>query len=75
MFKRRRDLQKLLDTTRKNLLEVEDAIGERNKLIKCQLEQIIELKKKIVDLEYNVEFLVDNLSPQKKKLARTENQN
>ena len=75
MFKRRRDLQKLLDATRKNLLDVEDAIGERNKMIKCQVEQISELKKKIVDLEYNVEFLVDNLSPQKKKLVRTENQN
>lgn len=34
-----------------------------------------ELRAKIVDLENNVEFLYNNLTPAKKKLARPDNQN
>ena len=34
-----------------------------------------ELRNKIIDLENNVEFLFNNLSAQKKKLIRPDNQN
>lgn len=34
-----------------------------------------ELRARIVDLENNVEFLYNNLTPTKKKLARPDNQN
>ena len=39
------------------------------------LEELEEYKRKITDLENNVEFLYNNLSAQKKKLIRPGNQN
>ena len=39
------------------------------------LENAREYRARITDLENNVEFLTNNLTPQKKKLVRPENQN
>lgn len=46
----------------------------RDKFIKKQMEINLAQKNKITDLENNIEFLVNNLSAQKKKLVRPENQ-
>lgn len=75
MFKRRKEMQALINASRKSLAEAEERIDERNKLIKNQAEEIKALKDRIVDLENNIEFLYNNLSTSKKKLVRPENQN
>ena len=74
MFKRIKEMQGLIDASRKSLADAEYKIVERNKLIKCQAEQIKQLKDRIVDLENNIEFLYNNLSANKKKLVQTGNQ-
>ena len=68
------ELQSLVDASRHSLANAEDKIAERNKFIKIQREQIEEYKSKTTDLENNVKFLYNNLSAQKKKLVRPENQ-
>lgn len=75
MFKRRKEMQSLINSSRKSLAEAENKITERNKLMKYQYETNKKLKTKIVDLENNIEFLVNNLSPKKRELARPDNQN
>ena len=75
LFRTRKEMQSLIDASRKALTEAEERVTERNKLIKYQVEEIIELKEKVKDLENNVEILFNNLSMQKKKLARPDNQN
>lgn len=69
------ELQSLVNESRKALARAEDKIAERNKFIKGQREEIKDLKARINDLEYSNEFLYNNLSTQKKKLVRPENQN
>ena len=63
---------------RKTLLKVINSLEEENKQLKNKmkekehdnlivLDKSIELRRKIKDLENNIEFLVNNLSPKKKK--------
>ena len=63
---------------RKTLLKVINSLEEENKQLKNKmkekehdnlilLDNSIELRRKIKDLENNIEFLVNNLSPKKKK--------
>lgn len=74
-FRKQKEMQGLINATRKSLLNAETKITERNKLIEYQSKDIREMKARITDLENNVEFLVNNLSAQKKKLIRPGNQN
>ncbi len=75
IFKTRKELQSLVNASRKSLAEAEERVFERNKLIGYQADEIKELKSKIKDLENNVEFLVNNLTKLKKELVRPGNQN
>lgn len=74
-FRKYKELQSLVNASRKSLANAEEKIQEKNKLIEYQDKQIKELKAKNTDLENNIEILVNNLSAQKKKLARPDNQN
>ena len=75
LFKTRKEMQSLINASRKALAGAEEKITERNKLINRQGKEIKELKEKIKDLENNIEILFNNLSAQKKKLVRPDNQN
>ncbi len=75
MFRRKKEMQTLINASRKALAEAEEKVTERNKLLEVYVERNAEQKRKIVDLENNIEFLVNNLSPKKKELARPGNQN
>lgn len=75
MFKRRKELQGLVNASRKALTEAETKIAERNKLLEYKCEENKVLKAKIVDLENNIEFLVNNLSSKKRELVQRSNQN
>ena len=74
-FRKYKEMQGLINASRKALAEAETRIVERNKLIEYQSNDIKEMKSRITDLENNVEILVNNLSLQKKKLIRPGNQN
>ena len=79
--------KKLIDTLKDTINNLEDELQDTKKRLKTEqyknemyqkdlviiLENSEEQRKKITDLENNIEFLVNNLSPQKKKLARLEN--
>ena len=67
--------QSLIEASRKDLFKAEIQVVERSKMINKQAEHIKCLESRITDLENNVEFLYNNLSPAKKKLARPDNQN
>jgi len=88
MFRRRKEMQSLINASRKNLevaenkakelskqLQSANKIEERNKIIERQEKTIQEKQEKIDDLMNNVEFLYNNLSPKKKALVRPDNQN
>lgn len=75
MFRRKKEMQSLIDSNRKTLADAEGKIQERNKLLEIYVKRNAELKNRIVDLENNVEFLVNNLSAKKKELVRPGNQN
>lgn len=75
MFRRKRELQSLVNSSRKALEEAEIKIAERNKLLRNEITEKEQLKAKINDLENNIEFLVNNLSSKKRELARPQNQN
>ena len=74
-FKTRKEMQGLINSSRKSLANAEEKIEQRNKLLRNQTDEIIELKARIKDLENNVEFLYNNLTPKKRELVRPENQN
>ena len=74
-FKTRKEMQGLINSSRKSLANAEEKINQRNKLLRNQTDEIIELKARIKDLENNVEFLYNNLTPKKRELVRPENQN
>ena len=74
-FKTRKEMQSLINSSRKSLADAEEKIKQRNKLLRNQTDEIIELKSKIKDLENNVEFLYNNLTPKKRELVRPLNQN
>lgn len=74
-FRKNKELQSLVNSSRKSLKDAEEKITERNKLIKHLLEEKEELKARNTDLENNIEFLFNNLSKQKRELVRPTNQN
>ena len=74
-FKTRKEMQSLINASRKSLKNAEEKIEQRNNLIRSQTEEIKALKSRIKDLENNVEFLYNNLTPKKRELVRPENQN
>ena len=74
-FRKIKELQSLVNSSRKSLKDAEEKITERNKLIKHLLEEKEELKARNTDLENNIEFLFNNLSKQKRELVRPTNQN
>ena len=51
MFKRRKEMQSLIDTSRKSLAEAEVKIAERNKLIKETIEENRELKELVKEIK------------------------
>ena len=75
MFRSRKEMQSLIDSSRKSLAEAELQIAERNKLIKNEIAEKEQLKSKIKDLENNIEFLVNNLSAKKRELVQPSHQN
>ena len=74
-FKTRKEMQSLINVSRKSLKNAEEKIEQRNNLLRSQTEEIKALKSRIKDLENNVEFLYNNLTPKKRELVRPENQN
>lgn len=60
MFKTRKEMQSLINASRKSLAKAEDEIKQRNKLLANQTAEIKKLKERIVDLENNIEILVNN---------------
>ena len=74
-FKTRKEMQSLINASRKSLKTAEEKIEQRNNLLRSQTEEIKALKSRIKDLENNVEFLYNNLTPKKRELVRPENQN
>lgn len=75
MFRSRKEMQSLIDSSRKLLAEAELQIAERNKLIRNEIAEKEQLKSKIKDLENNIEFLVNNLSAKKRELVQPSHQN
>lgn len=75
LFKKIKELQSLVNASRKSLAEAEEKITERNKLIEIQRAENKKLKAKIVDLENNIEILYNNLSSKKRELVRPKTQN
>ena len=75
MFISRKEMQSLIDSSRKSLAEAELQIAERNKLIRNEIAEKEQLKSKIKDLENNIEFLVNNLSAKKRELVQPSHQN
>jgi len=55
MFKKRKELQSLVDTTRKSLANAEMQIAERNKMIRDLIEENRILKEKNKNLEIKIE--------------------
>lgn len=74
-FKTRKEMQSLINASRKSLKNAEEKIEQRNNLLRSQTEEIKALKSRIKDLENNIEFLYNNLTPKKRELVRPENQN
>ena len=60
MFRKKKELQALVNASRKALANAEEKIAERNKLLQYQHETIKKLQSKMVDLENNIEFLTNN---------------
>ena len=75
LFRTRKEMQSLINASRKSLKNAEEKIEQRNNLLRSQTEEIKALKIRIKDLENNVEFLYNNLTPKKRELVRPENQN
>lgn len=85
LFKKKeiiKEQEELIDSLKVTINSLEEDL-EKTKS-KLRVEQINntkilknekKLKSKIKEMEYNMELLYNNLSPQKKKLVRPENQN
>lgn len=69
LFRKTKELQSLVNASRKALVNAEEKIMQRNKLIEDKVKENKELKARIVDLENNVEFLANNLSAKKRELV------
>ena len=74
--------KKLIQTLKNTINSLEADLDEKKAVIKDYQEEneillnnAAELRAKIVDLENNIEFLYNNLTPKKKELVRPSNQN
>jgi len=74
--------KKLIETLKSVINDLEKELDEKKAVLKdYQEEHVIllnnasEYRAKIVDLENNIEFLYNNLTPKKKELVRPSNQN
>ena len=59
MFRSRKEMQSLIDSSRKSLAEAELQIAERNKLIKNEIAEKEQLKSKIKDIQNTLEYWKD----------------
>lgn len=75
MFRRLKEMTSLNRASRKALERAEYRLEVRNCILRDYIAENRKLRDRVVDLENNVEFLVNNLSPQKRRLARPDNQN
>lgn len=75
MFRTRKEMQSLINSSRRSLAIAETKITERNQIIKDLMEENKKLKADLVDRDNNIMFLFNNLSAQKKKLARPDTSN
>lgn len=75
MFRSRKEMQSLINASRKSLANAEEQIQERNEIIRNEIEENARLREKVKDLEINVDFLINNLSAKKRELVRPQNQN
>ena len=57
MLRSRKEMQSLINASRKALAEAETKILERNKLIRTEIAEKEQLKSKIKDLENNIELV------------------
>ena len=69
-----RGTERIVDALKTTINNVEDenknlkiAIKERDKMLERELKKRKELENKIIDLNNNIEFLTNNLSPAKQK--------
>ena len=74
--------KKLIETLKSVINGLEKELDEKKTVIKDYQEEneillnnSAEYRTKITDLENNIEFLVNNLTPKKKELVRPSNQN
>ncbi len=75
MFRRLKEMTSLNRASRKALERAEYRLEVRNCILRDYIAENRKLRDRVIDLENNVEFLVNNLSPKKKELARPGNQN
>jgi len=71
MFKKRKELQSLVDTTRKSLANAEMQIAERNKMIRDLIEENRILKEK----NKNLEIKIEDLKNKNKKKSKNKKKN
>lgn len=74
--------KKLIETLKNTINNLEEELDVKKAVIKDYQEEneillnnAIEYRAKIEDLENNIEFLYNNLTPKKKELVRPSNQN
>lgn len=67
LFRTRKEMQSLINASRKSLKNAEEKIEQRNNLLRSQTEEIKALKSRIKDLENNIEILVHNSKNRKIK--------
>jgi len=74
--------KKLIETLKSVINDLEKELDEKKTVIKDYQEEneillnnSAEYRAKITDLENNIEFLYNNLTPKKKELVRPSNQN
>ena len=74
--------KKLIETLKSVINDLEKELDEKKTVIKDYQEEneillnnSAEYRVKITDLENNIEFLYNNLTPKKKELVRPSNQN
>jgi len=71
MIKKRKELQILVDTTRKSLANAEMQIAERNKMIRDLIEENRILKEK----NKNLEIKIEDLKNKNKKKSKNKKKN
>lgn len=74
-FKLRKTLLKVIEQLEEDKEELENKLKEKEHNNLILLQNASEQRAKIKDLENNIEFLVDNLTPAKRKLIIQEKEN